>query len=332
MQNELFSFWGVDVSAYQTLHKRHLDNLINGLQKLGYGIVPNYQHGNKRLDYNEPCILYRRPKNFIHKNLPAVHQSEIFMRLLSVLMNGQQLKSDDLEYANRCIEDLAVPKDYHEYLNAYILWLTQKKQPYDRNTKDEVALLPSERKKMFVNLLTEAVSVSGGIDNDRMEALKKILPTLDTDSASVHSLVHQSLTDDGFAIVETGNAETEYAIRKPDQKKTSALILDEKKLGELKQQTEIAQDILSDIFLEEENEQASITQTKNNAMIEALHKLFEKDVWLRTDVEKALGSGVMIGNLLEQINDYAYSIVDDIVVEEDGDTIYVTTEYKEQLI
>jgi hypothetical protein len=40
----------------------------------------------------------------------------------------------------------------------------------------------------------------------------------------------------------------------------------------------------------------------------------------------------MLGNLLEQINDYAYSKINDIVVEEDGDDIYVTTEYKEQLI
>jgi hypothetical protein len=63
-----------------------------------------------------------------------------------------------------------------------------------------------------------------------------------------------------------------------------------------------------------------------------LHKLLEKDSWQRDEVADMLGAGVMIGNLLEQINDYAYSIVDDIVVEEDGETIYVTTEYKEQLI
>ena len=162
--------------------------------------------------------------------------------------------------------------------------------------------------------------------------MKKILPTLDTDSASVHSLVHQSLTDDGFAIVETGHAVTEYTIREPDQKKPSTLTLDEKKLGELKQQTEIAQDLLSDIFIIEEDEQTSRTHTKNNTVIEVLCKLLEKDVWERPEVEGLLGSGVMIGNILEQINDYAYSIVEDIVVEEDGDTIYVTTEYKEQLI
>lgn len=330
--NDLFSFWGVDVSAYQTLHKRHLDNLINGLHKLRYGIVPDYQHGNKRLDYNEHCVLYKLPKNFIHKNLITVHQAEIFLKLLSVLMNGQLLKSEDLEYINRCIGELAVQKEYHGYLNAYILWRVQKKQPYDKKTKDEVAELPSESKRIFVKLLTEAVSLNGSIDNDRMEALKKILPTLNADSASVHSLVHQSLTDDGFAIVETRSAATEYTIRKPDQKKPSTLILDEKKLGELKQQTEIAQSLLSDIFVDENEEQTTSSPAKSNMVLDTLHKLLEKDSWQRDEVADMLGAGVMIGNLLEQINDYAYSIVDDIVVEEDGETIYVTTEYKEQLI
>ena len=66
--------------------------------------------------------------------------------------------------------------------------------------------------------------------------------------------------------------------------------------------------------------------------MEALKELLKKDTWQREEVQNLFGSGVMIGNMLEQINDYAYSKVEDIVVEEDGDTIYVTTEYKEQLI
>ena len=329
--NALFSFWGVNIAAYQSLHKKHLDNLIKGVQKLGYGVVPNYQHGNKRLDYNEHCVLYRLPKNFIHKNTSAVHQAKIFLKLLSILMNGQQFKSDDLDYINRCFGELTVSKEYHGYLNAYILWLIQKKQPYDKKTKDEVAELPSESKRVFVNLLTEAVSINGCIDNNRMEALKKILPTLDTDSASAHSLVHQSLTDDEFATIETKVGVTEYTIRQPDQKKLSALILDEKKLSELKQQTEIAQGLLSEIFIDEEVDKTTDTQT-NNLVIETLQKLLERDTWQRSEVMDILGSGIMLGNVLEQINDYSYSIVEDIVVEEDGDTIYVTTEYKEQLI
>jgi hypothetical protein len=181
-------------------------------------------------------------------------------------------------------------------------------------------------------LLTEAVIVNDDIDSSRVDNLKKILPTLDEESESVHSLLHQSLTDDGFATVERKSGVTEHTIRKSDEKKLSTLVLDQRKLGELKQQTEIAQSLLSDIFVDENEEQITISPAKNNLVHDTLHKLLEKDIWQRDEVADMLGAGVMIGNLLEQINDYAYSIVDDIVVEEDGETIYVTTEYKEQLI
>ena len=329
--NELMSFWGVNPESYQTLHKRHLDSLIHGLRKSGYGIVPNYQQGHKRLDYGESCVLYRLPGKATSHKTHVVRQAEIFVRLLGVLMNGRQYSSDSV-HINKCILELAVPEDFHTYLNAYVYWLGQKKQPYDKRIKDEVALLPDKCKRTFRDLLTEAVIVNGDIDSSRIDNLKKILPTLDEESESVHSLLHQSLTDDGFATVERKIGVTEHTIRKSDEKKLSTLVLDQRKLGELKQQTEIAQSLLSDIFIDDNEEQTSSSPVQNTLMLDTLHKLLEKDTWQRNEVADMLGPGVMIGNLLEQINDYAYSIVDDIVVEEDGDTIYVTTEYKEDLI
>lgn len=331
MSNDLMSFWGVKPESYQTLHKRHLDSLIHGLRKLGYGIVPNYQQGHKRLDYGESCVLYRLPTKSASYKTQIVHQAELFIKLLGVLMNGKSHPSDS-EHIKKCTYELAINQDFHTYLNAYILWVGQRKQPYDKKTKEEVALLPNKTKQIFRDLLTEAVIVNGNIDSSRVDNLKKILPTLDEESESVHSLLHQSLTDDGFATVERQSGVTEHTIRKSDEKKPSTLVLDQRKLGELKQQTEIAQSLLSDIFVDENEEQTTICPAKSNMVLDTLHKLLEKDSWQRDEVADMLGAGVMIGNLLEQINDYAYSIVDDIVVEEDGDTIYVTTEYKEQLI
>jgi hypothetical protein len=40
----------------------------------------------------------------------------------------------------------------------------------------------------------------------------------------------------------------------------------------------------------------------------------------------------MIGSVLEQINDFSYTKIEDAVIEDDGDTIYVMTEYKDKLI
>ena len=335
--NELLPIFNIKVTADKTLHKIYLDKLIQELRRLGYEIVPNYELGHKRLDYNEPCVLYKSHTKQSEASSPLLHQGELFVKLFSVVLSGKKVIPNDIEYIARCVSELRVPTKYHNYLRAYILWLQLKKQPYDKKTKDEVSELPKTTKGKFVSLLLEAVSTNGNIDNDRLEALKKILPTLEVDPASIHSLLHQSIINAGLATVEQAEGVSEYAIRQPDEKKptkkeTSTIVLDERKLGDLKKQTQEAQELLSDIFIEEEETLIPDNNSTNNVVLEALQKLLERETWQRAEVQEFFGANVMLGNILEQINDYAYSKVDDIVVEEDGDTIYVTTEYKEQLI
>ena len=150
-----------------------------------------------------------------------------------------------------------------------------------------------------------------------------------------------------LATVEKSKKSGGYKIREPDKKKAPAVevekapplkkefkpvALDEMKLWELKRKTEIAQELLAEIFIVEEEVYTPDRFTTDSSVIGAMKKLLEKDTWMREEVQELFGEDVMIGNMLEQINDYAYSKVEDIVVEEDGDIIYVTTEYKEQLI
>ena len=136
----------------------------------------------------------------------------------------------------------------------------------------------------------------------------------------------------GPAVVEKPKKPKGFAIPKPEKKKKEPL-LDPNKLAALKDQTKIAQEMLAEIFVqEEEHVQDAVQQPNLNPLKEILAKLLTKEQWTRTEIEGLVGPDVMIGNILEQINDYAYSKINDIVVEEDGDNIYVTTEYKEQLI
>ena len=150
---------------------------------------------------------------------------------------------------------------------------------------------------------------------------------------------------ESLATVERPRKSEGYAIREPKVKKTSEvgkkklvkketlpIALDEIKLQELKRQTEIAKEMLSEIFIVEEEEHTPDRYPTDTSVMEILKKLLEKDTWKREEVQQLFGENVMIGNMLEQINDYAYSKVEDIVVEEDGDIIHVTTEYKKQLI
>lgn len=136
----------------------------------------------------------------------------------------------------------------------------------------------------------------------------------------------------GFATIEKSEQKREYIIKKP-KPTTVKPLLDQTKLVELQKQTRESQDMLAEIFVQDEElPTQQITDSGNGLLLNILTKLFEKEIWTRDEIAELAGPDIMIGSLLEQINDYSYSKIDDIVVEEDGDKIYVTTEYKAQLI
>ena len=134
------------------------------------------------------------------------------------------------------------------------------------------------------------------------------------------------------AVVEKSKKTKGFAIPKPEKKKEEPL-LDKGKLTKLQEQTKAAQAMLAEIFIQEEEQVPDVVpQPDLNPLTDILVELLTKEQWTRNELKELVGPDVMIGNLLEQINDYAYSKINDIVVEEDGDIIYVTIEYKEQLI
>lgn len=136
----------------------------------------------------------------------------------------------------------------------------------------------------------------------------------------------------GPAVLEKSKKTKGFAIPKPEKKKEGPL-LDKGKLAALQDQTKAAQAMLAEIFVQEEEQVPDVVpQPDLNPLIDILVELLTKERWTRNELKELVGPDVMLGNLLEQINDYAYSKINDIVVEEDGDNIYVTTDYKEQLI
>jgi hypothetical protein len=68
-------------------------------------------------------------------------------------------------------------------------------------------------------------------------------------------------------------------------------------------------------------------------MLEILKIIISKSVWERPELEKiCLRYNQILGSILEQINDYAYDKVNDTVIDDDDDIVYVNTDYKDKLI
>ena len=109
--------------------------------------------------------------------------------------------------------------------------------------------------------------------------------------------------------------------------------IDNEKVKEYRHQTQESQLILSEIFDEELNEEKDIFSNNNIPIKEILSLLFTKEQWNKDELEAICkNKGLMLGSILEEINDYSYSVVDDVVLEDEGDTIGVIMDYKDDLL
>ena len=109
--------------------------------------------------------------------------------------------------------------------------------------------------------------------------------------------------------------------------------INSKKFKAYQQETNESQSLLSTIFNEENIEEDVINNESEKIIKDILSLLFAKEQWDKKELETICkDKGLILGAILEEVNDYSYSKVDDAVVEEDGDCIYVTLDYKNELL
>lgn len=110
------------------------------------------------------------------------------------------------------------------------------------------------------------------------------------------------------------------------------IILNTKKLDISKQETEKSQALLTDIFVDIEELKPEI-KSNTDSLSEMLKLLFTKEIWNKDDLDSICKSkGLILGAVLEEINDYSYSKIDNAVIEDNGDEIFVALDYKNELL
>lgn len=344
----------------KNIHKLNVV-LTKLLRRLGFGIVPNGEIENRDFSYGDLCALYKREGKYnertSERDYRFLHQFsrkdvykfiEVFIKLAAKLILEDKFIPDDLEYIDDFItqntanvDNKEVPQNAKLHLKSVARWrLSNKKPTLDKAMKKFIAeKLSVEQKELISQSLLKIACSSGYIHPKRVDALEKIFQFLGMKPLNIHSQIHRMLTDkDGFAVVEKKSDAVEFTINgSPSNKSTDTthVIINPETLHIFEQETKTAQELLSNIFNEEESTTPKSVPSVNstNEWLEILKSLFAKDTWKRIEVENMCKDrGLLLGAVLEQINDFAYDRIEDSVIEDDGEYIYITLDYKEQLI
>lgn len=332
---ELLRQWEYFRKEEKTLHKKYVDAIIEALHVLGYGIAPNYNIDNKRFDFNDNVVLYQNSKleKVIMNN--AYARMEVFAKMAVQIIYSSNPTIKDSVFVCKYIASQVDNEINQRQLAAYLEWLLLNKQRFDTKLRDVIPLLFTEEQRVEAcDALIGLCCTGGDVNSKRVEVAKKILSFFGIDNSDIHSRIHRIFTGetDNFVTIEKLSNATEFTIPKQEDVKPKFYI-DTNKLSEIEQETRKSQKILSEIFNNEEAEATIKVSETPNKDIEVLNILLTKESWNRSEVETICKErGLMIGSMLEKLNDYAYEKVNDAVIDDTGEIIYVTTEYKEQLI
>ncbi len=310
------------------IYKPYAEAITNALFKMGYGIAPNPNIERDRLMHDGYCCLYKleNEKGFA-KN---VYKGQIIVKMATQIALSDKVIENDGKLLSEGLKSFGFTGNTYLYLFAYAKQFSLGNQKsyivktLEDFTKDEIHAI--------YNLLLRMTFNSGDVSSERVKTLKRYCKALGQDPEKIHSGIHAAMTGDEFAIVEKTTGAVRYSIPKPGDVKRKFAI-DTDKLERIQQQTNEAQELLSGIFVDDKPEEKPSDEKQPDVVKSILQKLFEKPVWEFSEVDELCKeSGQMTGFVLEKINDYSYEKVDDAVVEQDGDQIYVTVDYKEQLI
>ena len=321
-----------------SLYKSHIESIQNGLRRLGYGIAPDYELDKKRLNFHNNCVVYRSlDRNQIQHPTEEYLRIDLFIKLAAYIVQGDNILDSDVAAIFDYIRIHGTKLENVEHLYAVAKWrFSSVKQILDQQIKKSIQEnLTQKQQEIFGHELILYSCTNGDVRPKRAERLKKLLPLLGINAENIHVLIHRTLTDDeGFAVVERKSDAVEYQIGQTKPAEAPKVVINPEKLRIFEQQTKEAQELLSDIFVEDEDQQLADSSSNKpaGAWVDILKLLLTKEIWNRADIEQECRKrGVMLGAVLEQINDFAYSKVDDAVVEDDGEKLFVTLAYKEQL-
>ena len=305
----------------ENLSRHHIETIMIGLNRLGYGIVTSLQVCNKLVSTKDLNVIYKFEKGQLICVDNKFYLLENLCKLIALVIQGTNPNEKDFSLIRSLLSEMNDNSHNLAYLNAYIVWLLQRNNSFTQGIKTTISNLSESNKSILLQILLKITTSSSPVNTKRIDSLSKILPYLDSKNRSIHSLIHQTLTENSdFTTILNGNKQNE------------TLNLDYNKLNELKLQTEISQSLLSDIFTDKEENNIELI-TNINTVEEMLKLLLTKEVWKKDELDFICkNKGLILGAVLEEINDYSYSKIDDAVIEDNGDEILVALNYKEELL
>lgn len=319
------------------INKKEAEFIQNLAQKAGYGIAPDTRYHHAIPNVDEKLVLF--PEGHGKNFEPSKSFNEIGMTLrlgTMVAVIDSHVDQAELNLLTQLIDhDTNLTPTEKRSLHAYLVWRLNTPSNIT-GLKARLETLGKIEKETVRRILVNVAMADGIIRPEEIKLLEKLYNLLGLDKNIVTGDIHGMSSSQSRLRPLSSPSETTLSA-------PNSFELDESVLALHESETKDVQNMLSAIFVEDEDTYESdnstmvATITEEETGIDKQHyalfeSLIRKDKWTREEVETLCReSGLMINGALETINDWSFVRVNATVFEEDGDSIYVDQEIVEEI-
>lgn len=333
-------FWSrLSDTQVEKVNKKEAEVLQGILDRTGFGMAPDPRFHHAKPSPNGNVVLF--PGGHKDFNEPSNTFNEVGMALRLGAMVAKidgQVHEAEVNVLERLINDKHdLTEPAKASLSAYLTWRLNSPQN-SASLKKQIKNLSADAKHGISKLLVSVALADGRISADEIKQMEKLYTNLGLDKTLVSSDIH--------GLTTSRAPEYSKAAGSSKSSGTTGFQLDERVLALHESETKHVQTILSSIFKEsvdedsltgepELNDEEHLDEEDDGGLDPEHRKLLEKlitrEKWNRSDVETMCnGLGLMIDGAVETINDWSFELLDEPVLEDDGD-IYVMLDVAEDM-
>ncbi|QXN25542.1 TerB N-terminal domain-containing protein [Shewanella xiamenensis] len=314
------------LEAPTKFNKNETDFLTRLMDKIGFGFAPDPRFHHSKLQAEGLISVYpiENPELKLQNASKAFDELLLLLKLGAIISCADGHASDDeKEYLLQLLrKDPVITGAERKSLEAFVHWQLAT-PPSLSLVKAKLDTVKQSEKAGICNILASLVLADGKVESKEIKQLEGIYTALGLDKTSVSSDIHRVATAKPSGAAQSTDA--------------SKVRLDDAILKIHENETKDVQAMLHAIFTDDEPETASIGVAesegaeKDVADVEASHTLakqyqpllqamLQQIEWSRKDFKLLCdANNLMVNDVVEVINDWAYDVVGAPLIEEDYD-------------
>lgn len=322
--NVLWLQLGLEAPA--KFNKNETDFLARLMDKIGFGFAPDprFHHSKLQADGAISVYLIDSPELELQNASKAFDELLLLLKLGAIISCADGHAGDDeKEYLLQLLrKDPVITLAERKSLEAFVHWQLAT-PPSLSLVKAKLDSVKQSEKAGICNILASLVLADGKVESKEIKQLEGIYTALGLDKTAVSSDIHRVATAKPSGVAQSTDA--------------SKVRLDDAILKIHENETKDVQAMLHAIFTDDEPEAAAVVvvepegaeqdvadfealQTLSKQYQPLLQAMLQQHEWSRKDFKSLCdASNLMVNDVVEVINDWAYEVVGAPLIEEDYD-------------